>query len=118
MAIKTINIFNGKTLIGTAGTGEIITSNVIDMREGLNGSASVYYNLKGNLTGTCGQGVWSYLGCPVETGTFVQLGTFGTTGTGSTSDVMHWDAVVLPFMKVQVSFGTHGAKLDAQLIVR
>jgi hypothetical protein len=125
--ITTIPLFKNLSL----SAGDSGTSDIIDLRYcSSNGKYSLNYQTAVGTSGTCGTTTFSYVGCSIETGTFVSPvsgGTFGTSGTGKTeAKLMSFgtDAPVLtPFMKIiatQTGAGTAGAnsKITAELNVQ
>ena len=94
-------VFSSLHPAGTAGTS--FTSDKIDLRHIANQQKfALYTNISVGTASTCGTTVFSYLGCPTESGTYIAPSTavaIGTCGTAG-ADIMTFTPPLMPFMKI------------------
>lgn len=125
--ITTIALFKDLSL----SAGDSGTSDVIDLRyRSSKGNYSLNYQTAAGTSGTCGTTTFSYMGCSIETGTYVSPvagGTFGTSGTGKAEAMLMSFGtaapILTPFMKIiatQTGAATAGAnsKITAEFNVQ
>lgn len=103
---------------GTKGTGGTSISDIVDMRTVEVGQYSMSYDIVGTNGGTAGSTVFSYLGCALFDGTYINTGTFGTFG-GVSSGFISFSPPLMPFMKIKAVSGTSNpAVITAELHAR
>lgn len=98
--IKKVELFTSLSLsAGSSGT-----SSAIDLREITNaGRYSIAASVALGTAGTCGTTILSYTGCETADGTFVAPSAgsaIGTLGTSNTADIISFNPVLTPFMKI------------------
>ena len=121
--ITTIPLFKSKAL----SAGDIGTAGPIDLRYIANNDKfSIFQSIAAGTSTTCGTTFFSYKGCAVVDGTYVDPasdGTFGTSGPAIASTFRSITPVLSPFVKIyatQSGAGTAGANslVTAELIVQ
>lgn len=118
--ISTFPVFKNLSL----SAGDSGTSDPIDLRYcATKGNYSLSHSIAAGTSTTCGTTFFSYTGCSLFDGTYVALGTFGTSGPTITGKVTSFSPTLVPFMKIiatQSGAGTAGAnsKITAELNVQ
>ena len=119
--ISTFPVFKKLTL----NAGDTGTSDPIDLRYcSTRQNFSLSHSIAAGTSTTCGTTFFSYTGCSLVDGTYVALGTFGTSGPTIIGKVTSLSSPTLvPFMKIiatQSGAGNAGAnsKVTAELNVQ
>ena len=119
--ISTFPVFKNLTL----NAGDTGTSDPIDLRYcSTRQNFSLSHSIAAGTSTTCGTTFFSYTGCSLVDGTYVALGTFGTSGPTIIGKVTSLSSPTLvPFMKIiatQSGAGNAGAnsKVTAELNVQ
>jgi hypothetical protein len=120
MVINTIPLFKN-TIVGARGTAGTSISDPVDLRDiAVKGDISLSYAIAGTGGITAGTSSLEYLLASGSNGTFMAMGTFGTTAPAGASGVLSLGTVIVaPFIKVKVVSGTSNPTVvTAELNVR
>lgn len=116
--INSINLLKS-TYIGAGSSGE---SDIHDIRDlSKNGNFSLSYTISPcGDDATAGSAFFYYKGASYYGGTYVNMGTFGTSAVAAgESNIISFSPQVIPFLKIGATLGTNGsANVTATLHVR
>lgn len=108
----------------TLNAGDTGTSDPIDLRYcATRQNYSLSASIAAGTSTTCGTTFFSYTGCSLFDGTYVALGTFGTSGPAIAGRITSFSPTLVPFMKIVVTQSGSGnlganSKVTAELNVQ